>query len=75
MHDVACQSSCLVREEILDLVKQTARNETVVDCVQGKVSLSHFNSVCDYEKNKDPTWPSSSLRLDVLAMAGVSVSE
>lgn len=38
VHDVACQSSCLVREEILDLEKQT------VDRVRGKVSLNYFDS-------------------------------
>lgn len=31
--------------------------------------------VCNSNEEEELTWPSSSLRLDVLAMAGVSVSE
>lgn len=71
MHDVTGKGSCLVGKEILHLEK-TGRQQ-VIDCVcEGNVG-SFLVSIIDNEA--ELTWPSSSLRLDVRAMAGVSVSE
>lgn len=66
MHDVTGQSSRLVGKEILHL-EQTDKNVILGN--------SYLRSLAtDYEKEDELTWPSSSLRLDVRAMAGVSVS-
>lgn len=85
MHDVTGQSSCLVGKEILHLVetdnKQKKHGLTGENVLNGYVLIiqhSYFHLIAtDYveeEEEKELTWPSSSLRLDVRAMAGVSVS-